>query len=363
MESSVPIKIAVLLPSLQVGGAESLVYEELNYLRKDSRFFFELHVVFEKGPLWNKFASLGIPMRVWNAPHKSVRMFYSYFNIYRYLVKYKFAILHVHLLDILGPLTGKLAGIKTITTVHVDSPIARIRRWGIKQSDFIIGCGSQVFSNLHTFMTMDKLLLLNNGIPAYHRRFYDRELILKKYGIAIPSRLILSFGRLSHQKGYDILIQAFKSVVRFDRHASLIIGGEGPEKQRLERLIVESNINDSVKLVGNVEDVDELYEICDVYVNASRWEGLPMTLLEAMSHKKPIVATSVGGNNDLIANNVTGLLVNPENPTLLADSINAFLCNPALALECAKQGYDLFRAKYAIDRHCADLVNIYLNSV
>lgn len=357
------IRVAMLLPSLQVGGAESLVYEELSWLKTDVRFSIELHVVFEEGPLYNKFVSLGIPVRVWNAPHRSVRMLNDYFNIYRYLIEHKVDILHIHLLDKLGPITGKLAGVKTITTVHSDSSFACIRKWGIKKSDLVIACGPKVFSNLSNFVPKDKLRLLNNGISVSSRLVPDRGLVLKKYDISPHARLVVSFGRLFRLKGYDLLIEAFKQVVRFDSDACLVIGGDGPDRHMLDCMVSEAGLSGRVKLVGCVDNVHELYNVCDVYVNSSRLEGLPMTLIEAMSHGKPIVATAVGGNNDLISNNVTGLLVNPENPTLLADAIVHFLSDPAFALKCANRAYESFHSKYSIDRHCADLTAIYLNLV
>ncbi len=68
---SFPINISILLPSLKVGGAERLVFEELCFLKNDARFVFELHLVFEEGPFYQRVASLGIPVLVWGGPHKS----------------------------------------------------------------------------------------------------------------------------------------------------------------------------------------------------------------------------------------------------------------------------------------------------
>ena len=126
-----------------VGGAERLVSEELAYLKADPRFTFELHLVFDKGPFFQSAASLGVPVHVWNAPHKSVRMLKTYSDIIRYLRRTGCDILHSHLLDGIGPIVGRLAGARVVATVHNDKRYSPVEKFVLAKSDLVLGCGTR----------------------------------------------------------------------------------------------------------------------------------------------------------------------------------------------------------------------------
>ena len=353
-------KIAVLLPSAQAGGAEQMVFEELSFLKHDRRFQFELHLVFEAGSWCDKFKALEIPVHVWNTPHKSPRMLLNYFNIVRYLRRERFDILHIHLLNYLGPWAGRLAGLKVITTVHVDFMYRLLERICLRQSDLLFGCGSQVMRNLKGFIPEKKLKLLNNAIRVVLSSGLQPENILERFGLYKDSRVVLSLGRYTEQKGYDLLVEAFGRVVKKEPKAVLLIGGDGPDREKLERQVMAKGMQESIHLLGLVNDVDALFEICDIYVNSSRWEGLPVSLLEAMAHKKPIVATNVGGNSEIIKNGETGLLVPPERPDLISEAILKVFEDRSLAGRLGAKAFELFKEHYSINKHCAILASEYL---
>ena len=142
--------------------------------------------------------------------------------------------------------------------------------------------------------------------------------------------------------------------------AVLLIGGRGDMDICLKGQIYDLNLQDNIRLLGHVERTDELLELCDVYVNSSRYEGLPMTLLDAMAHGKPIVATSVGGNSEVVRDGVTGLLVPPENPKKLYGALMKVLSDQELKEKLGAGSYNLFLEEYTIDRHCNKLANFYL---
>ena len=288
------IRVAVLLPSLQVGGAERLVLEELACLKDDPRFAFELHLVFDKGPFFARFAELNIPVHVWNAPHKSVRMLSRYMAIVRHLRKTGCQILHSHLLDGIGPLVGKLAGASVVATVHNDVSYGLIEQFVLGRSDLALGCGEQVVRNISRFIAPRKIATLNNAIRRPAKQHRHKNDVLNRFGIKPGSQLIVSLGRLTRQKGFDVLIEAFRRVAAEVPEAVLLIGGEGEDQTEIQRLALASGFGDRIRLPGLIGDIHELLAVSDLYVNSSRWEGLPMTLLEAMAHGLPLVATRVG---------------------------------------------------------------------
>jgi glycosyltransferase involved in cell wall biosynthesis len=352
-------RVAVLLPSMMVGGAERLVSEELSCLRDFRQFAVELHLVFDKGPFFDGVASLGLPVHVWNAPHKSIRMLGTYARIIRHLRRTRCDLLHSHLLDGIGPMIGKLAGAGVVATVHSDTQYSTVEKFVLAQSDLVLGCGSQVVHNIQRFIPVSKVAILNNAIRQPDCERVNRGEVLKRFGVKNESRLVVSFGRLTRQKGYDLLIESFKQVVAEIPDAVLLIGGEGEEKGRLAEAVKLAGLGEHIRLPGLVHEVHEVLASCEVYVSSSRCEGLPMTLLEAMAHGKPMVATNVGGNSEVVHDGVTGILVAPEDSDSLAKAIIRMLKDDEFRKKAGVAASALFNREYTIDRHCAALAGYY----
>ncbi|NUO09315.1 MAG: glycosyltransferase family 4 protein [Candidatus Brocadia sp.] len=354
-------KIAVLLPTLSLGGAERLVFEELSFFKHDKRFYFEIHVVFEPGYLFNKFKELEMPIYIWNAPHKSLRMFFIFLKIVRYLRRKRFDILHVHLLNHYGSWIGRFAEVNCIATAHSDHRYDWLERLCLRQSSLVLGCGVQVVKNISSFIPKQKIRLLNNAIrPVVSNNNTEYEEILKQLDVGKDYKIVLSLGRLIESKGYDLLVDAFKHVIKKETKVVLLLGGDGPDRKKLEQQIMASGMQEYIRLLGFVDNVNELLEICDIYVNSSRREGLPMTLLEAMANGKPIVATNVGSNCEVVKNEETGLLVDPERPDLLAKAILKLLNDKELRDTLGTQAFELFKKNYTIEKHCKTLAEEYL---
>lgn len=358
-----PKKIAVLLPTLSMGGAETLVIEELTFLRKDPRFVFEVHVVFEGGPLNQALEEIGIATVVWGAPHRSLGTVIAYGKIIRYLVSNKFDILHNHLLDHIGPWIGKMSGLRVIATVHNDVRYNFWEQAALSRCDRVLACGRQVMDNIKAFVPHQNLQVLRNAIPLPKNVHCDTAGLMREIGINILAneKFILSIGRLSRQKGYDVLIDAFKQVVEKHPDVKLIIAGDGPDKQVLSAQICQNGLSEHIFLPGIVMRARDLLGACHLYVNSSRWEGLPMTLLEAMAYNCPIIATNVGGNGEVIRDRDTGLLVPPEQPEALSASIRELLEDQSLRTAVGANAFSLFRRLYTIDSHCSQLADEYLS--
>jgi glycosyltransferase involved in cell wall biosynthesis len=358
------IKIAILLPALRIGGAEKLVYEELKYLQADQRFEFQIHLLFEGGELYNEFADLGCPIHIWNAPHKSLRLLNICWKVSRYIKKEKIDVLHCHLIYKIGPIIGILGKIKNIiTTVHTDIRFSRMQRYGLKKSDIILACSGSVKNNVSRFYPVDRITLLSNATRLQQCNRDSIGITNKKYHLTSENLVILTLGRLIIAKGYEYLIEAFKSVCIDYPNAVLLIGGDGPERANLVEKIRSLGLNESVRLLGNVSNVHELYQRANIYVNSSLWEGLPMTLLEAMSYGKPIVATNVGGNGEVIIDGVTGSLVKQSDPLALESAIKELINSTEKMERFSENAREYFAKNYSIEKHCEILSNVYMSAV
>jgi glycosyltransferase involved in cell wall biosynthesis len=124
--------------------------------------------------------------------------------------------------------------------------------------------------------------------------------------------LWVAVGRLMPEKGHDLLITALHQVCEMRPEARLVIAGEGPQRQKLEALIARLELGDKVALLGVRTDVPSILAAADAFVMSSRWEGLPISLLEAASQALPMVSTDVGGCREVVNPDVGGVLVSAD---------------------------------------------------
>jgi glycosyltransferase involved in cell wall biosynthesis len=160
--------------------------------------------------------------------------------------------------------------------------------------------------------------------------------------------LIGAVGALRPQKAYDVLIRATVTLRAHHPDLHVLIVGEGPERARLQALVRELGLGDTVMLLGRRLDVPDILAALDVAVSASRFEGSPLAVIEYMAAGLPIVATAVGGVPDLIEDGVHGVLVEPGSPEALVSAIDELLGDRArasalgaLARERSRREFDL----------------------
>lgn len=132
-----------------------------------------------------------------------------------------------------------------------------------------------------------------------------------------------SLAMLTHKKGMDILLKAFEEVTKNKSNVELVIGGEGPEKTKLEKLADELGISDNVKFIGKLsrEEVIKNMNMCDCFVLVSRHETFGVVFVEALACGKPIIATASGGPDDIV-NEDNGYLVPVEDVGKTAEAMN-----------------------------------------
>lgn len=174
------------------------------------------------------------------------------------------------------------------------------------------------------------------------------------------SVLIGHVARLDKVKDQAGLISAFK-LLREQGHADcrLAIAGEGPQRDALERQVVELGLTESVRLLGNRRDVAELLAECDVFALSSIAEGMPVTLLEAMAAGLPVVATDVGGVAMVVDAGVTGTLVPAGDPRALAEALRAYVVDESLRRRHGQAGCVRVAAKFSLGAMVASYVVLY----
>ena len=187
-----------------------------------------------------------------------------------------------------------------------------------------------------------KVACIPNGIDIerYAGAAGSRELRPLLGAFAPPGTfVVVNVGRLDPVKNQAGLIAAFKllcdSSPATAARLRLVIVGEGACRNSLEAHIARLGLHDQVCLLGDRKDVPDILAECDVFALSSVAEGIPLTLLEAMAAGLPIVATRVGGVAEVVVDGVTGTLVEPGNPAVLAQALHGYMED---ALRCGQHG-------------------------
>jgi glycosyltransferase involved in cell wall biosynthesis len=179
-------------------------------------------------------------------------------------------------------------------------------------------------------------------------------------GLADDRLFLVSVGRLAYQKGHDILLLSMPAILKEYPNVVLGIVGNGLIREQLESQIVALNLKDSVKLFGNRGDVIRFLAIADIFILPSRWEGLPIALLEAMSAGLPVVATSVEGVEEVVNPGEHGWLVPVEDSCAIAEAIIDLLRHPEKRRVMGLSSRRRIERDFSIDRMCNQYLDIML---
>jgi glycosyltransferase involved in cell wall biosynthesis len=170
--------------------------------------------------------------------------------------------------------------------------------------------------------------------------------------------LIITVGRFSRAKGYEDMIDAFHMLSQRAQQPKLLMVGAGSHVESIREQIGNLNLNQSVILAGEREDVTNLLALSDVYASSSHREGLPLAVLEAMMVGLPVVATSVGDIPNVVTEE-TGVVVPPHRPELLAAALEDLLQNPEKRRAMGKAAHRRAMDEYSVDAWMRRHLDLY----
>lgn len=205
-----------------------------------------------------------------------------------------------------------------------------------------------------------RCVVIENGIDSRQfARCVRPEEAKRRLGI-LPGRLVVgAIGRLSAEKGFDVLIQSVKRLLDAGLDLELLIAGEGNQRPQLEAQIHASGREGRIRLLGYLPDPMPVYEAMDVYALSSYREGLPNVLLEAMAMEIPVVATRVAGVPRLVRHEENGLLVEPGSAEALAAAIARPLRDADLASRLRRSGRTTVEVDYSFEARMRTIRSIY----
>lgn len=291
-------------------------------------------------------------------------------KILRYVRSNGIDILHSHgyKADILfGFLPRKIRGVPTVSTLHGWTSTVRFSKMAfyeyldsvsLSNLDAVCLVNRKMFDHPRLRSLRDRLHVIPNGVPSLDATGPVPDDYINHF--CSEGFIVCSVGRLSREKGYDQLIRAFSSFSHCVEDARLLIIGEGPDRSKLESLIRERELVTKTLLPGYRPQAWRYLGSCGVFVLSSLTEGLPMTLLEAMRARVPVICTSVGGIPEVLKDSVNGLLVCPGDINGLEDAMLKVYSDEHLARNLAESASDTIANHYSSTAVAQKYVEIYL---
>jgi len=201
--------------------------------------------------------------------------------------------------------------------------------------------------------------VIRNGVPIPPPTAPTERVDARmRLGLPTNAFVVGCAARLSEEKNHEGLIRAFAEFRRREPRAFLACAGDGPLRDRLREVGEQAGVDSSVAWLGALDDMGAFYRAVDVCALNSHREGLPLSLLEAMSYGLPVVASAVGGVGELLGGG-EGLLVPPSDSTAVADALTDLASSPAEAKRLGLLGRQLVQDHYSIEKMADEYVTLY----
>ncbi len=354
------IRVAIVIDSLKVGGAQRLISAYAANARAHELIPIIITLREDNAPfIVESIRTAGI--KLITLPHASLIDMGRYQHLVRLFREEKVALVQTHLTyaNILGSLAAHAAGIPVIATLHSIAVRkgwkARVLKWiedyVLRRYATRILAVGQVVADLNKgSYGRRKVDVIPNGIPKpIFPQVKEREALRREItGNHGTNPIVITVGRFSRAKGYEDMIEAFRLLQQRAANPKLVMVGSGTTVDSIKEQISDLHLGQSIILTGEREDIPSLLALSDVYASSSHREGLPLALLEAMMAGLPVVATSVGDIPNVVTEE-TGVVVPPHRPELLADALEDLLKNPKKREAMGQAGYRRAMNEYSVE--------------
>ncbi|MCW3095028.1 MAG: hypothetical protein JWL77_646 [Chthonomonadaceae bacterium] len=275
-------------------------------------------------------------------------------------------IVHAHGLRgaVVGGFASRRARLPYLFTVHNELPgmnfvQAAVFREIVGAAARVIAVSEAVAATLRqTGIGAERIAVIPNGVDI--SRFehpLETDSVRSEIGVGASDRIVLAVGRLSPEKGFDVLIDAFASLQTRLQDTHLVIVGDGPEAARLKAHAEKST--ERIHFLGHRSDTARLFAVSDLIVTPSRQEGQGIVPLEAMAAGRAVIASRVGGLVETIVEGETGLLVPPDDAPALCGTMETLLNDPQRCDTMGAAGRRRVEQEYSLQGQIQKIEAIY----
>jgi glycosyltransferase involved in cell wall biosynthesis len=368
------MKILHIIPNLKKGGAERLVLDICRQLIQKQDIIVKLIVFSEKNEY--SFLMKGVDVEVIPAiaiPSLSGKSIVEVKQLQAYVDAFQPDVIHSHLFETEMVLAHISLPVKTKRIIHFHDTMPQFRNLDFKtlfnkssltnffekrivlkgyQKNTLSICISiniKDYSETVLPKSIESVLLYNAiDLERFNNDHYDNNTFNE---IAIT-------GSLVDKKGHDLAVETIKELVNRNIKIHLHILGDGPNKNRLEGLIDELNLQSNITMHGLVDHPEDFLKNCKIYLHTASHEPFGLVLIEAMACGLPVVCTDGRGNRDLIQEGENGFMVGERDPKLLADKIELLLKNDILRQEMSEKARK-FAQGFGMEKYVESLILLY----
>lgn len=319
------IRVALLASGDLWAGAEVMVYHLVAGLFEKEDVDI-LVILMNRGKLANELGCLGVDVQIVDESERSLA---NSIGLIRKLIKgFKPNIIHSHrykenLLAWFGSLGT--SGCKLIATQHgMPEAMGALTVKDRLRTNFFFRLLSTGFARTITVSEDMRWALVGRyGFSESDVNVIHNGITTPRFVIARSrGRMVVgSAGRLFPVKDFSLLVDVAKSVVRQNNTIDFVLAGDGPERLMLEKKVERYGLGERFKFLGQQDDINAFYRGIDLYINTSVHEGIPISLLEAMSYGLPAVVPMVGGFSEIVRNGIDAYLVESRDPDAFARRI------------------------------------------
>ncbi len=361
-----PLSVLRVITWLPVGGIERKILAVLPRLDPE-RFRVRLVCLRERGALADELEKAGIPVDLNPMPSRLSPM--GLRNLSRYMKEHEIDIVHAHMYRSSVPATiaARLAGVPAmVSQVHNVQTWETIRqrwldRFLCRWRTSIVAVSEQVRRDVirNLRVEREKTRVIYNGVDV--NRFSDRSLrepTRKALGLRPRDMAIIYHGRLVEQKNPDLLLKIGAEIARIRVGVRVVIAGDGPLREELERKTKEMGMEAQVRFLGRRDDVPALLQAADMSVLPSFKEGFSNAVLEAMAAGLPVVATDVGGNAEAIEHGKSGWIVPPHNTGAFLNAVAELVDDPKERVRMGREARKRAE-RFSLDRMVLEVEDLY----
>ena len=355
------MKIAHIVDSMEVGGAEMLV-SQMCRLQRQQGHDPCVHAILTLGPLGEKLRAEGFSVQANVGQHlgDSAKTFFRIFKESRPDV------VHTHnpTPTVYAAAAARLAGVPSIVSTRhsLVAPPHRLiaeLKYALAATccDWIVGICDATTSNLKSLHTVPsrKIVRVYNGTASLQRT--AKELWPAKTGFSL-----VYVGRLEPVKNHQLLLNAFRVALQSMPGLRLWMVGDGSERKALENLASELGISEQVTFWGQQLDVAPFFSASDAFIMSSKSEGLPMSLLQAFSLGLPAIVTDVGGMAEVVRLAQGGIVVPANDPASMAEAILHIANGDTERAQFSKNAESAFRASFTLQAMVDAYMDLYRNT-
>ncbi|CAN5133377.1 glycosyltransferase [soil metagenome] len=235
----------------------------------------------------------------------------------------------------------------------------RLDRWHLKRMDHVIAVSEGQATKVRACNApADKLSVIRNAarLDAFEQINPASRLKLMSLSPRPFDRIVVGAGRLSPEKGFDVLVEA---AAKTPANIGFILFGEGAERPKLEAMIASHRLADRFILAGVTTELDSLLPGADVVVLPSHTEGLPNVALEASAAGVPVIATAVGGTPEVVVDGITGYLVDDGDAATMALGIKTLCLDDALCKQLGHAGRERMHREFTFDAQARQYLELF----